>query len=201
MNAYKITLLLILMFSSYLVSGQKRPVPIITSLYNESTAIPFTGFITIPIHPGVQLGTEYNYIDNESSRLFQTANLSWFYHNYLAQGIGLSTELGYEHRMKSGLSFAGLLGLGYMHTFSTAKEFAYSNGSYKERTDRGNPRLFPSMSVEMGCYLKPEIRNSPKIFLRYQSWVEYPYSPDFIPAMTHINLHAGFKFFIHSNQE
>jgi len=40
--------------------------------------------------------------------------------------------------------------------------------------------------------------NSPKIFMRYQSWAEYPYSPDFIPVMTHINLHLGAKFFINT---
>lgn len=176
--------------------GQEKVIPINVSIFNEATAIPFTRFVTTPIHPGIQIGTEFNYKVREHTRLFQTANLSYFYHNYLAQGIGINTELGYEYRLKYGLAISGLLGLGYMHTFSTCEEFTFSNGQYVKKADKGNARLYPSFSIDVGYYLKKSEANSPKLFLRYQSWVEYPYSPGFIPAMTHINLHIGAKFFI-----
>lgn len=176
--------------------GQEKAIPINISLFNESTAIPFTRLITLPIHPGIQIGTEFNYKAKEYSRFFQTANICYFYHNYLAQGIGLNTELGYEYRLKFGLAFSGLLGIGYMHTYATTEEFTFSNGHYEKKADKGNARLFPSLSIDIGYYLKKTEKNSPKIFIRYQSWVEYPYSPDFIPVMTHINLHIGVKLFI-----
>jgi hypothetical protein len=178
--------------------AQENAIPINISLFNESTAIPFTRFFTTPIHPGIQIGTEINYRLKEHSRLFQTANASYFYHNYLTQGIGINTEFGYEYRLKFGLAFSGLLGVGYMHTFATTEEFSFSNGQYEKKTDKGNARFFPSLSIDMGYYLKKNEKNSPKIFIRYQSWVEYPYSPDFIPLMTHINLHIGAKLFIPS---
>ncbi len=176
--------------------GQGKAIPINISIFNESTAIPFTRFVTTPIHPGLQLGTEFNYISKVHSRLFQTANLYYFYHNHLAQGIGLYTELGYEYCLKFGLAFQALLGVGYMHTFATADEFTFSNGHYEKKTDKGNARLFPSLSFDIGYYIKKSEKNSPEIFVRYQSWIEYPYSPDFIPVMTHISLHIGAKFFI-----
>jgi hypothetical protein len=178
--------------------GQGEAIPINVSIFNESTAIPFTRFITTPIHPGLQLGTEFNYKVKKHSRLFQTANISYFYHNYLAQGIGLNTELGYEYRLKFGLAFEVLLGIGYMHTFATTEEFTFTNGHYGKKADKGNARIYPSFSFDMGYYLKKTDKNSPKIFLRYQSWAEYPYSPDFIDVMTHINLHVGAKFFINT---
>ena len=190
-------LLIILTFiTPTVLFGQGKEIPINVSTFNESTAIPFTKFVTTPIHPGIQLGTEFNYKVKEHSRLFQTANISYFYHNYLAQGIGLNTELGYEYRLKFGLAFEGLLGIGYMHTFATAEEFTFTNGHYERKADRGNARLFPSFSIDIGYYLKKTETNSTKIFVRYQSWAEYPYSPDFIPVMTHINLHVGAKFYI-----
>jgi hypothetical protein len=179
-----------------LVFSQNKPIPISVSLFNESTAIPYTRFFTTPIHPGLQLGTEFNYINKEHSRLFQTANICYFYHHYLTQGIGLYSELGYEYRMKFGLAFQGQLGLGYMHTFAVADEYTFSNGHYEKKTDKGNARLFPSLSFDISYYIKKSEKNSPEIFVRYQSWLEYPYSPDFIPVMTHINLHIGAKFFI-----
>lgn len=87
-----------------------------------------------------------------------------------------------------------------MHIFNVSEEFTFSEGAYEKNTDVGNSRLYPSLSFDMGYYLKKESKMSPKIFLRYQSWVEYPYSPGFIPAMTHINLHIGAKIFIPTNQ-
>lgn len=178
--------------------AQKRPVPLTVSFFNESTAIPFTRFFTTPVHPGIQLGTEFNYKNKKHSRLFQTANICYFYHNYLAQGIGLNTELGYEYRFKFRLAFEGLLGIGYMHTFATSEEFTFSNGHYEKKADKGNARLYPSLAIGIGYYLEKNNKNSPKLFIRYQSWAEYPYSPGFISVMPHINLHLGAKFFINN---
>jgi hypothetical protein len=178
--------------------GQGKVIPINVSFFNESTAIPFTRLVTTPLHPGLQLGTEFNYSVKEHFRLFQTANISYFYHNYLAQGIGINSELGYEYRFQVGLAFESLLGIGYMHTFSTTEEYALVNAHYEKKPDNGNARLYPSFSLDIGYYLRNMDKNSPKIFLRYQSWAEYPYSPGFIPVMTHINLHIGAKFFINA---
>ena len=178
------------------LNGQVKTIPINISLFNESTAIPFTRFVTTPIHPGLQAGTEFDYKTSESTRLFQTADISYFYHNYLAQGIGLNSALGYEYRIKKGFAFTALLGIGYMHTFNTAEEYKLVNGRYIREADRGNSRLYPSLSFDLGYYFRLPEGNNPKIFLRYQAWVEYPYSPDFIPVMAHITLHLGIKFMI-----
>lgn len=190
MKRYFIILLFLIQLNLF---AQEKPIPLNISLFNESTAIPYTRFFTTPIHPGIQIGTEFDYNNKKYSRLFQTANLSYFYHNYLAQALGFHSELGYEYRLKIGIAFTGLLGVGYMHTFATTEEFAFSNGHYEKKVDKGNARLFPSFSVDIGYYIIPIEKNSPKIFIRYQSWLEYPYSPDFIPVMTHINLHIGVK--------
>lgn len=196
----RILMFLILMFPIVLF-GQEKAMPVNISVFNESTAIPFTRFVTTPIHPGLQLGTEFNYKVQEHSRLFQTANISYFYHNYLAQGLGLNSELGYEYRLKSGFAFEGLFGIGYLHTFATTEEFKHANGLYEKKADKGNARFYPSFSLDIGYYLKKADKSSSKLFMRYQSWVEYPYSPGFIPAMTHISLHLGVKFFINSKSE
>jgi hypothetical protein len=195
---YRLTIFFIL-FSTQIAFSQKNAIPINISIFNEATAIPFTKLISVPIHPGIQIGTEINYVDHQHSRLFQTANLSYFYHNNLAQGIGLNSEFGYEKRLKSGFSFQALVGIGYLHTFNVADEFAFADGKYEKKSDRGNSRINPSISLDVGYYLNKLNRNSPRIFIRYQSWAEYPYSPDFIPVMTHINLHIGGKVCIKTN--
>lgn len=191
-------LIFLVLFVPLLLHGQRNARPVTISLLNESTAIPFTRFMTTPFHPGIQIGTEFNFREMEHFRIFQTVNVSYFYHNHLAQGIGINTEFGYEYRSKSGIAFSSLIGLGYLHTFSTAAEYKLLDGIYNNQADRGNARLFPALSLETGYYLKTTQQQSPKLFIRYQSWIEYPYSPDFIPLMTHINLHLGVKFFMYS---
>ncbi|MFZ4522084.1 MAG: hypothetical protein ACOYNC_10275 [Bacteroidales bacterium] len=190
-------ILTIVLLAPTILFGQTKSVPVNISAFNEATAVPFTRFLTIPIHPGIQVGTEFSYKTKKHGRLFQTANLNYFYHNYLSQGIGITTELGYEYRFAFGLAIEGLLGVGYLHTFATTEEFVLKDGQYEKKNDLGNSRLYPTISFDVGYYLRKSDKTSPKIFLRYQSWAEYPYSPGFIPLMTHINLHLGIKFFIH----
>lgn len=184
-------------FFPLLIFGQGNKLfPINLSIFNEATAIPFTQAFSTPIHPGLQIGTEFNLKSRPLARLFQTANLSYFYHHRLNHEISLYSELGYEQRLQSGPAFSALFGLGYLHTFATAEEFSFQDGQYRNRNDRGNARLMASLAFDVGFYLKKDQPSSPKIFLRYQSWLEYPYSPGFIPLMTHTNLHLGAKFFL-----
>jgi hypothetical protein len=197
MHRFLFTIVLLL-FTFYSVA-QTEKIPINLSIFNESTSIPFTRFFTTPIHPGIQVGTELNYHATDRNRLFQTLNLSYFYHGHLNQGIALHTEFGYEHRLSNGLSFSGLLGVGYMRTYAVSEEFVFENDQYIQKEDTGNSRFFPSLSVDTGYYLKKQEKDSPRIFIRYQAWAEYPYSPDFIPIMSHVNLHVGVKFFIKRN--
>jgi hypothetical protein len=197
MHRFLFTIVLLLFtFNSV---AQTEKIPINLSIFNESTSIPFTRFFTTPIHPGIQVGTELNYHATDRNRLFQTLNLSYFYHGHLNQGIALHTELGYERRLPNGLSFSGLLGVGYMRTYAVSEEFVFENDQYIQKADTGNSRFFPSLSVDTGYYLKKQEKDSPRIFIRYQAWAEYPYSPDFIPIMSHVNLHVGVKFFIKRN--
>lgn len=191
---YKFYSIILLITITINATAQTKFNSISISLFNESTAIPFTQFLTLPIHPGIQIGTEFNYTKRPHSRFFQTANTSYFFHHYLTQGIGLTSEFGYEYRLKNGLSFSSLIGIGYLHTFSTAQEYIFKNGKYVKKADFGNARLYPSFSFDLGYHLKPTNKNSTQLFIRYQSWLEYPYSPGFIPIMAHINLHIGAKF-------
>lgn len=178
------------------ISAQTKSFPLSLSVFNEATALPYTRFFTTPVHPGIQASTEFVYKEWQQGRLIQSAGLNYFYHHQLNQGLGLFTELGYEYRIPSGFAFTGWLGIGYMHTFATEEEFTFSEGGYQRKPDGGNARFFPSFSLDIGYYMNKVDASGPKLFLKYQSWVEYPYSPGFIPLMTHINLHVGVKFHI-----
>ncbi|MGQ3012164.1 MAG: hypothetical protein ACT6QS_00520 [Flavobacteriales bacterium] len=189
-------LLFVLLLFPFSLHAQKKPLLIRLSLFNESTALPFTRFFTLPLHPGIQAGTEFAYLDKPRHYVYQTLQAGYLYHRYLYQAAYLQSEIGYDLRLGFGLNIKALFGLGYMHSFATQKEYRLVNGEYLQKPDRGNARINPSLSLGLGYRIYPKRAASPEIFVLYQSWVEYPYSPGFIPAMTHISLHLGSKFFI-----
>lgn len=181
--------------------AQKHPTPVTISVFNEATAIPFTRFITTPVHPGVQAGSGFSYRERKHTHLFHTFNIGYVFHNKLYHGFFITTELGYDYKFNFGLNLKTSLGIGYLHSFSTQKEYQFKNGSYKSGRDRGNSRVLLSLGTGLGYRLQKNNRYSPEIFMIYQGWAEYPYSPGFIPVMTHTNLQLGTKFFIHQKKD
>jgi hypothetical protein len=169
--------------------------PLTVSVFNESTSIPFTTFLNSPIHPGVQIGTEFDWHETARLRLYPTINVGYMFHRNLYQGIYVNATLGFDYKFDFGLNIKSSIGLGYLHTFSTQQEFQLTTGNYKSGTDKGNARLMPSLSFGLGYRLNPADFRSTELFMNYQAWVEYPYSPGFIPAMTHTSLHIGSRFY------
>lgn len=170
--------------------------PVKVAISNEATAIPYTRFVTTPFHPTLQVGTEYFYSNGAHHDFYQTVNAGYIFHHYLYQGIYLNTGLGYDYIFPFGLKLKSNFELGYLHTFSTQDEYQLKNGDYVQGTDWGNARLMPVLSIGLGYVIKNKNICSSEIFMLYKSWVEYPYSPGFIPAMTHTNLEIGYKHYV-----
>ncbi|NOT90152.1 hypothetical protein [Ferruginibacter sp.] len=181
--------------------AQKHPTPITVSVFNEATAIPFTKFVTTPVHPGIQVGSNFWNRERKHTHLFQTFNIGYFFHSKLNHGFFTNTELAYDYKFNFGLNIKTSIGIGYLHSFTTQKEYQFENGSYKSGRDKGNSRVMFSLGTGLGYRLQKSNLYSPEIFMMYQSWAEYPYSPGFIPVMTHTNLQLGTKFFINQKKD
>lgn len=189
----RILLATLVVLGSVSLFGQKY-FPLTIALGNEATAIPYTNIFTTPLHPTLQVGTEFLYKKDIHYRFYQTANLGYIFHNYLYQGYYLNSEVGYDYLFSFGLVLKGLFGLGFLHTFATQEEYQFKDGEYVSGPDWGNVRLMPVLSIGMGYQIAKDKPHSPEIFMLYKSWIEYPYSPGFIPVMTHIILEVGVKF-------
>ena len=169
--------------------------PLKISFFNESTSIPYTQLLSTPVHPGMQIGTEFDWKETNKIRLFPSVNVGYMFHNKLFQGIYANVELGFDYKFSFGLNLKSSLGVGYLHTFTTRKEYQFIDGAYVAKGDKGNSRIMPSFSLGMGYRLKPDDVKSTELFLMYQSWLEFPYSPSFIPLMSHNSFHIGSKFY------
>ena len=175
--------------------------PVKVGFGNEATAVPYSRLVTTPVHPTFQIGTEYYYNHREHHDFYQTANIGYIFHNYLYQGIYLNTGIGYDYIFDFGLKLKSIFELGYLQTFSTQDEYQLKNGEFVNGTDWGNARLMPALSIGFGYIIKKENIPSSEISLLYKSWAEFPYSPGFIPVMTHINLEIGYKHYINWQHE
>lgn len=176
--------------------GQKKGFPIRILAGNEATAIPLNQIWTGPSHFTMQLGTEFVYNEDRKHYLYQTINVGYIHHEHLFQGGYLNSELGYDYKFGFGLNLKGLVGLGYLHSFTTEEEYTFENGEYQSRKDSGNSRIMPSIAFGAGFRLNSKNPQSPEIMLLYKGWAEFPYSPGFIPIMSHTDVSLGIKFYI-----
>lgn len=195
----KQTTILLLLVLPALIFGQSKGMPVNISLFNEATAIPFTKYLSTPIHPGIQMGTEFNWKQGRHFSLYPAISIGYLFHNKLYQGFFVNAEIGYDYKTGFGLNFKSKIGLGYLHTFATQQEYQFENGVYHSSQDKGNWRLMPSLTVGLGYTIRKKDIQSPEVYALYQSWIEYPYSPGFIPVMSHTNLHVGAKFYPFKN--
>lgn len=175
--------------------AQDNTLPLRISFGNEATAIPFSRLVTSPVHPAFQVGTEFDWRESDHFRLSPAVNIGYMLHKPLFQGVYVDVELQFDYKTDFGLNLKSALGLGYLRTFSTRQEFQFKNGRYKSGKDTGNSRIMPSLSLGLGYRLEPSNSRSTELFVMYQNWLEYPYSPGFIPLMSHTTLHIGSKFY------
>jgi hypothetical protein len=178
-----------------LLFSAKAQQPVTITVFSESTSVPFTTLLESPVHPGIQVGTEFNWREGQYLRLYPAVNIGYMFHRKLFHGLYGNVELGLDFKTGFGLNFKTKLGLGYLRTFSTQQEFQFEDGQYISKNDRGNSRLMPSFTVGLGYELRHKDPYSPEIFIGYQTWLEYPYSPGFIPLMSHTNLMLGTRFY------
>ncbi|WP_044102269.1 hypothetical protein [Neolewinella persica] len=200
MNLFrKIVLAGFLLLPMFEVQGQSgRPVTI--SLFNESTSMPFTKIWSQPVHPGVQVGTEFNSNSDRRLRFYPGINLGYVFHRKLFQGVYINVDLGVTYNITKNVNLKAALGGGYMRTYTTGPEYTLVEGALLKRADQGNSRLMPSLTLGLGYRLRPQKTGSPEFFVLHKTWLEYPYSPGFIPLMSHTNLHLGAKLFPFKNQ-
>jgi len=166
-------------------------------MFDEGLIIPFyTGFASIPVHPGGVFGAELYYRKGEHHHLFQTLNLGYYYHRGYEHGLFVDTEFGYRYLGSIGIYVEGLLGTGYLHTFRDGTTFVFdkSSGEYQKAANGGRPHaMAPALTIGTGFDFSPKVNLPVAIYLRYQAILEWPRCPENVKSvMSHAALYVGF---------
>lgn len=80
-----------------------------------------------------------------------------------------------------------------MLTMNTQEVYAFQNGEFHRTTNSLMSKLQATFSIGAGYRIFKDRISSPELFFLYQSGVIYPFSADFIPIMSQVNVHLGVK--------
>jgi hypothetical protein len=168
--------------------------PVTVAVFNESTSMPLSPPKIGPFHPGVLTGSDITLYESDRNKNYVSINISYTFHKKLYQAITIGLNLGYDYKMAYGGSLKTGIGIGYMHTFPVREIYSFQSTEYGLKKAKGNSRFIPSVSFGIGQRFSPNDFKSSELFVQQQYWLEIPYSPGFIPIMSHANTMLGAKF-------
>ncbi|HEV8515213.1 MAG TPA: hypothetical protein VGQ59_18150 [Cyclobacteriaceae bacterium] len=171
----------------------KKPLSMTISFFNHSISMPFHKIFAQPIHPGIQVGVEGRYFENNRSKLFQTLNAGMFYNNYNGKGFYLNSEFAYRYTSKSGIFAETLLGIGYLRTYHPTDIYELNNsGTYQKVNDKGFSSPIVSFAFGLGYAFKSSSLFSFAPFIRYESIIQTHYNSD-LEVLPQSAFHIGLR--------
>ncbi|WMJ74768.1 hypothetical protein RCC89_16560 [Cytophagaceae bacterium ABcell3] len=164
------------------------------SLFNNATALPFTGtagVIHTPLHPGFSIGTLHYWLEREKVSIYQTFRLGYFYHRFSQHAVQLYTEPSFRFKIVGGLGLNTRIGAGYLHSWPDTEVFVLENGEYRKQTNLGRPQIMGSFSF--GPEYDFEAQGL-KVFIDYQFWVQAPFVRQYVPVLPNSAIHIGIVY-------
>ncbi len=167
--------------------------PLLISFYNNATLLPGAaemGVWSVPIHPGVSIGTEFTYGKKRSHSWLQTVNLAYHYHQYALHSLQLYSEGAYRRHFRNGMDAEAKFGLGYLHSIPDAQIFELNEeGRYEAKSNWGRPQGMASLAIGLGYTFPGE--KPVRAFLNYRFYLQAPFVNEYVPMLPNTALHLG----------
>jgi outer membrane receptor protein involved in Fe transport len=192
-------LLIVILLSPLLhtFAQEKQPAakkPLTLSLFNTGSQLPGSGVLgvfTLPVHPGICVGTEFSYNQSKTNQWFQTAKVGAFYHQLAQTAIQLYTEAGYRRVFSEKFSGEFRLGGGYLHAIPATEVFEQTeSGTWEKSNSLGRPMGTFTTSLGVNYHLNKDIR----LTLGYQFSMQLPFVREYVPLLPYTAIHAGVAF-------
>ena len=166
-------------------SAQKhRPDHYSLAFTTMHTAFPFNSFsslFTKEFHPGLEIGTGFNWKNKTKHDWLQTFQFGYSYHRWVQHSLTLYTEFGYRYKFSKSFSANTKIGAGYLHAIPAGKIFKLQeDGDYKKKTNIGRPQAMAGFSVGVS---KSISRSGMAIFLNYQQRLQLPFIKSYVPLL------------------
>lgn len=187
---YVITLVVLLTFLQ--TNAQEfRSRPVTISIFTVATQFP-GGKIT-PLHPGLELGTEFRYNHSVKNQWLQTIKAGGYYHQYSQTALQLYSELNYRRKIFQKMSGDAKLGMGYMYAIPDLQTFELKDGIYEEKKPSGRSQFMASVALGLRYHLS-DSSDGPQLFMNMQCFFQMPFIKSYVPVLPNTALHAGVAF-------
>lgn len=157
---------------------------------NSASSYPVSGVPQLwkaGIHPGLTLGTGFNWKQFGNISWAQTFKIGFFRHRFIQNAVMLYTENGLRHAAdKWGIS--AMLGAGYLHSFVATDRFKQNtDGVYQSYGKWGRPQAMFGFTLG----IDRSVGNGCRVFTRVQTILQTPFVQGYIPILPINQLHFG----------
>ena len=158
------------------------------------TAFPFASFgklFTGEFHPGVEIGTGFNWNSKPRRDWFQSFQFGYSYHRFVQHSLALYSEAGYRYKFLKTFAAETKLGVGYLHAIPIGKIFKLrEDGNYERKTNLGRSQAMASFSVGVN---KKIAEKGVAVFIQYTQRLQFPFIKSYVPLLPSNILVAGVK--------
>ena len=167
----------------------------ILAVYNTHSSYPFgrfAGIFTEIVHPGIEVGYGTNFRMRKKYGWFWDVRAGYFYHRFVQHGIPLYANLGYRYKINRWFSADLALGAGYLHSFPDADIFTLNDGGeYVPKKHTGRMQGMGSLGISVGYLLQPHNPGSIKLFITYQTRIQFPFVKSYVPLLPYNSIMLG----------
>jgi len=193
MNLRSIKSLFFLIFSGFAVlNAQKPKFRYLSIAYTQSaSSFPVSGFPQLwkaRIHPGITVGSGFNWKEGKQLKWTQTVKAGYFYHRFIQHAVLCYTETGIRY-MPGKLGISAMVGAGYLHSIPATGRFRLLNNGTYQSFGRGG-RAQGMFGFTLG-FDYPASKNF-RVFTRLQTLLQTPFVPGYVPLLPVNQVHVGF---------
>ena len=121
---------------------------------------------------------------------FASFKLGCFFHRYIQHAVLIYTESGIRYTHGK-LGISAMLGAGYLHSIPATGRFRQkSDGTYTSFGKFGRPQAMLGLTLGLDYPITP----SNRVFTRFQTLVQTPFVPGYVPLLPVNQFHLGLTF-------
>jgi hypothetical protein len=170
------------------ISAMTGPESIRVAFFNEATSLPGKSLISLPVHPGITVGTDLRSVSGRHLERSAGADLSFYHHRLSENAIMLDGVYAIGFKPFPWFQVKFIMGAGYKHTFLPGKVFNFEEGEYRQEADWGKSQF----NMKLGLGLEFKINDTFSLTADRKFMVAVPYSES-LPFSTHILTCFGIK--------
>jgi hypothetical protein len=164
----------------------------VTTLHTNLPFGSFSSLFTREFHPGIEIGTGFNWTTKKKHDWFQTVRLGYSYQRFVQHTIPIYSELGYRYKFFKTFSAEAAVGAGYLDAIPAQKIFSLQDdGTYKKKTNAGRPQAMASLSIGIDQKIAA---SETTLFLNYQQRLQFPFIRSYVPLLPANIMMLGVQF-------